>query len=64
MEISDVYNGEFLHINGSELNGSDAWLSLNRQEQAELCVFLAATRPQMIITAIAAAQAAKNNEKR
>ena len=59
MEISDVYEGDSLMLKNTELNGKDAFLSLNRREQAELCVFLAATRPQMIITAIAATRANK-----
>jgi hypothetical protein len=56
MEISDVYNGDSLMLKNTELRGKDVFLSLNRQEQAELCVFLVRTRPQMIITAMAAAK--------
>lgn len=62
MEISDVYEGDSLMLKNTELHGKDVFLSLNRKEQAELCVFLAATRPQMILTAVAAAQAAKKKE--
>jgi hypothetical protein len=62
MEISDVYEGESLMIKNTKLNGKDVFVALNRCEQAELCVFLASTRPHMIITAIAAAKLAKINE--
>ena len=62
MEISDVYEGDSLMLKNSELHGKDVFLSLNRKEQAELCVFLAETRPQMILTAITAVQMAKKKE--
>lgn len=62
MEISDVYNGDSLMIKDTELNGKDTFVSLNRREQAELCVFLAMTRPQMILTAVADAQLAQKKE--
>lgn len=62
MEISDVYEGDSLMLKDTELHGKDVSLFLNRKEQAELCVFLAVTRPQMILTAIAAAQMAIKKE--
>lgn len=62
MEICDVYEGDSLMLKNTELHGNSVFLSLNRQEQAELCVFLAETRPQMILTAIAAAQSAKTKK--
>ena len=61
MKISDVYDGDSLLLTNTEL-GKDTYLYLNRMEQAELCVFLAETRPQMILTAIASAQANKKKE--
>jgi hypothetical protein len=62
MEISDVYEGDSLMLKNTELHGKSVFLSLNRKEQAELCVFLAETRPQMILTAITAAQMAIKKE--
>jgi acyl-CoA hydrolase len=61
MEISDVYEGESLLVKKTDMR-PEAVMSFNRKEQAEMCVFLAATRPQMILTAIAAAEAARKKE--
>jgi len=63
MEISDVYEGDYLMMKNTESHGKEVFLSLNRKEQTELCVFLAATRPQMILTAVSAAEAKKDMSK-
>jgi hypothetical protein len=48
MDISDVYNGDFVMIKGAELMMNTAWISLNRTEQRELIMWLWKNKPELM----------------